>query len=204
MEFLSEEQTDALVEIFNISIGRAASALSRMVHEEISLDVPSLEFIPAHAVGGRLYGGNTQRICGIVQHFDGPFKTDAILMFPEDRSLEIVRMLLGESYSVDELSELEQEAMSEIGNILLNACIGSIADITHTQFESSLPEVRLGKGDELMRVDEKSAADFVLLVYIDFIIASRTIQGYMAFLMDVPSRDGLIQSVDHFLTPEPH
>jgi len=196
---LSEDQTDALVEIFNISIGRAAAALSSMVNEEIALSVPSLEFMPVRAAGKRLYGDNAQPICGVTQHFDGPFQTEAILMFPKDRSLEIVRMMLGESYSVDELSELEQEAMGEIGNILLNACIGSIANITESHFDSTLPEVRLGVGDDLLRVNDKSETDSVLLIYIDFAIATRTIQGYMAFMMDVPSINGLIESVDRFL-----
>ena len=195
---LSENQLDALVEIFNISIGRAAAALSSMVSEEINLSVPSLQFLQA-SEAGRYLGLDSRRIFGVIQEFDGPFNTEAILMFPEDRSLEIVRMMLGESYSVDELSDLEQEAMAEIGNILLNACIGSIANLTHAHFSSTLPEVRLGLGVDLLRVKERNAGDTVLLVYIDFIIAARTIQGYMAFLMDVPSINGLIDSVDHFI-----
>lgn len=195
---LSEDQLDALVEIFNISIGRAAAALSGIVNEEITLAVPSLQFLPANEAGQRL-GLNCHRIFGVVQNFNGPFQTEAILMFPEDRSLEIVRMMLGESYSIDELSDLEQEAMAEIGNILLNACMGSIANLTNAHFDSTLPEVRLGLGDDLLRLKERSADDMVLLVYIDFIIATRTIQGYMAFLMDVPSIKGLIESVDRFI-----
>ena len=198
MIILSEDQLDALVEIFNISIGRAAAALSSIVNEEITLAVPSLQFLQASEAGQRL-GFDSHRIFGVVQDFDGPFQTEAILMFPEDRSLEIVRKMLGESYSIDELSDLEQEAMAEIGNILLNACMGSIANLTNAHFDSTLPEVRLGFGDDLLRVKERCANDTVLLVYIDFIIATRTIQGYMAFLMDVPSINGLIESVDRFI-----
>jgi chemotaxis protein CheC len=195
---LSEDQSDALVEIFNISIGRAASALSKIVGEKIVLSVPSLQFTRANEASGRL-GLNDQCICGVTQDFSGPFHTEAILMFPEDRSLEIVRMMLGESYSMDELSELEQEAMSEIGNILLNACLGSIANLINNRFSSTMPEVRMGSCDDLLRVNERNAGDTVLLIFIDFNIASRTIQGYMAYLMDVPSIHGLIESVDRFI-----
>lgn len=198
MVSLSEDQLDALVEIFNISIGRAAAALSSIVNEEITLSVPALKFLRV-CEAGQCLGLNGQRIFGVAQEFDGPFSTEAILMFPEDRSLEIVRMMLGESYSVDELSDLEQEAMAEIGNILLNACFGSIANLTHAHFNSTLPEVRLGRGADLLRMKERRADDTVLLVFIDFIIAARTIQGYMAFLMDVPSINGLIEGVDRFI-----
>ena len=92
--------------------------------------------------------------------------------------------------------------MSEIGNILLNACVGSIANITHASFDSTLPEVRMGLGQDLLQSHKKTEQDSVLLIYIDFIIAARTIHGYMAFLMDVPSINGLIESVDRFLTSD--
>jgi chemotaxis protein CheC len=195
---LTEFQTDALVEIFNISIGRAAAALSSIVNEEIALTVPSLQFMQATEAAQQL-GLNEQRICGVTQNFSGPFRADAMLMFPEDRSLEIVRLMLGEAYSLEELSDLEQEAMSEIGNILLNACIGSIANLIGAHFDSTLPEVRMGQGSDLLRNNLHSLDDTVLLVYIDFNIAARTIQGYMAFLMDVPSINGLLGSIDGFL-----
>lgn len=196
---LSEDQLDALVEIFNISIGRAAASMSGIVNEEISLTVPTLKFLSARDAARQLYGIEDKRVCGVVQRFSGPFSTEALLMFPEDRSLEIVRMMVGESYSMDELSELEQEAMSEVGNIILNACMGSIANIIDSEFSSTLPEVRLGLGNELLKVGESDESETVLLIYIDFIIASQTIHGYMAFLMDVPSINGLIRSVDCFL-----
>lgn len=196
MVSLTEIQLDGLVEMFNISIGQAAAALSRLGDEEIALSVPSLKFLSLEEATLQLNDIHTKRVCGIVQHFDGPFSTDAILMFPEDRSLEIVRMMLGEPYSMDELSELEQEAMSEIGNIVLNACIGSIANITASEFSSTLPEVKMGTGAEVLHLGVKGPEETVLLVYIDFNILSKTIQGYMAFVMDVPSTQGLIGSLD--------
>jgi len=78
-------------------------------------------------LAGQHLGLKDPCVCGVAQDFSRPFNTEAILMLPEDHSLEMVRMMLGGSYSMDELSELEQEAMAEIGNILLNACIGSMA-----------------------------------------------------------------------------
>jgi chemotaxis protein CheC len=71
--------------------------------------------------------------------------------------------------------------MGEIGNILLNACIGSIANLTNAHFDSTLPEFRLGSGGELLRSANRSADDTVLLVFIDFnqqfSIQKLTLQG---------------------------
>lgn len=196
---LTDIQYDALVEIFNIAIGRSAAAMSRIVNDEIVLSIPSLAFLSGKEALHNLSGISNRRVCGVMQEFSGPFRTKAMLMFPEEQSLEIVRLMVGESYSLDELSELEQEAMGEIGNILLNACIGSIANITGNEFNSTLPEVLLGTGAEILALDKQPEQETVLLVYIDFIVAQRTIQGYMAFLMNVPSQQGLIEGVDRFI-----
>ena len=204
MVTLSDIQHDALVEIFNISIGRAAAAMSSIVNEEITLAVPSFRFMTVRAAAEELSAGEGRRICGVTQTYKGTFDAEAILMFPEERSLEIVRMMVGESFPLNELSELEQEAMSEIGNIILNACIGTIANIVGGKFTSSLPMFRLGTSSEILHADEKGADDFVLFIFIDFIMEKRAIHGYVAFLMNVPSIAGLLQSVDRFIGKIPH
>ena len=200
MVVLSEIQHDALVEIFNISIGRAAAAMSGIVNEEIALAVPSFRFMTVGEAAEVLCaGGEGRRICGVTQSFKGSFDAEAILMFPEERSLEIVRMMVGESLPLEELSDLEQEAMSEIGNIILNACIGTIANIVGGKFTSTLPMFRLGTSREILHADDRGEDDHVLFVYIDFRMEKREIHGYVAFLMNIPSIAGLLESVDRFI-----
>jgi chemotaxis protein CheC len=196
---LSEIQHDALVEIFNISIGRAAAAMSNIVNQEITLATPSFRFMTVREAAEELGDGDGNRICGVTQTYKGTFDAEAILMFPEEKSLEIVRMMVGDSFPLNALSDLEQDAMSEIGNIILNACIGTIANIVGGKFTSSLPTFRLGTSREILHADEKGADDFVLFIFIDFIMEQREIHGYVAFLMSVPSIAGLLQSVDRFI-----
>ncbi|MFA7240415.1 MAG: chemotaxis protein CheC [Sulfuricellaceae bacterium] len=196
---LSEIQHDALVEIFNISIGRAAAAMSSIVNEEITLAVPTFRFMTVRAAAEELSAEEGRRICGVAQSYRGTFDAEAILMFPEERSLEIVRMMVGEAFPLDALSELEQEAMSEIGNIILNACFGTIANIVGGKFTSTLPAFRIGTSGEILHADEKGADDFVLFIFIDFIMEKREIHGYVAFLMNVPSIAGLLHSIDRFI-----
>ena len=45
MFVLNDLQQDALLEIFNIGVGKAAAALSKMTSEEVLLSVPTLEFL---------------------------------------------------------------------------------------------------------------------------------------------------------------
>ena len=201
MQALTELQHDALTEIFNISIGRAAAAMGKIVHNEISLMVPRFEFLNVRDVAKTLGEFGDKRISSVSQKFNGPFSTEAILMFPEEKSLEIVRMMLGGDYPLSELSDLEQEAMSEVGNIILNACIGTIANISGQKFSSSLPEFRIGKSQNILCDNTPCDEDMVLFIHINFIITRQSIHGYLAFLMNLPSIDGLIKMVDRFLAP---
>ena len=68
----------------------------------------------------------SQALCCIAQHYvaGNAFDTDALLLFPERGSLEIVRRMLGRSeIQLDQITELEQDALGEIGNIIINSCM---------------------------------------------------------------------------------
>ncbi|MGL5985813.1 MAG: chemotaxis protein CheX, partial [Burkholderiales bacterium] len=148
MHNLSELQQDALLEIFNVSIGRAASAMSDMVSETINMSVPAMQFLTRKEAGDILDLKGRRRICSVAQGFAGSFSGEAVLMFPEENSLEIVRMMLGSTIPLAHLTELEQDALNEVGNIILNSCISAFADNFHEQFDTTLPEVRVGSGME--------------------------------------------------------
>ena len=42
---LSEPERDAIIELFNLGMGKAAGALGQMVDAEVSLSVPNLDII---------------------------------------------------------------------------------------------------------------------------------------------------------------
>jgi len=195
----SELQHDALVEIFNIGVGHAARAMSEIVNEEVTMSVPSITFVN-RADAGRMLGkeGNA-RVCGVSQHYQGAFSTEAILMFPEDKSLDIVRLMLGESVPLKELTEMEQEAMSEIGNIILNSCIGTLANIFSQELSGSLPAYHMGTSEQILSASGAEADSVVLMLHIDFILETHQIHGYVAFILDLTALHDLKDQIDLYL-----
>ena len=65
---------------------------------------------------------------GIHQVFEGEITGRALLIFPDTKSLELVRAVIGGELPLEEIIELEQEALAEIGNIILNGCLATIAN----------------------------------------------------------------------------
>jgi chemotaxis protein CheC len=195
---LSELQHDALVEIFNIGVGQAARSLSEIVSEEVTMSVPSIRFLN-RAEAAAMFGKDAQRVCGVSQHYEGAFTTQAILMFPEDKSLDLVRLMVGEAVPFTELTEMEQEAMSEIGNIILNSCVGTMANLFDQELRGSLPVYHLGSSEDILAASGSKADTAVLMLHIDFSLETHEIHGHVAFILDMGALSDLQAQVDRYL-----
>jgi chemotaxis protein CheC len=196
---LTELQHDALVEIFNIGVGHAARAMSEIVNEEVTMSVPSISFLNRADAAAMLGNKERERVCGVSQNYQGAFNTEAILMFPEDKSLDIVRLMVGESVPLEELTEMEQEAMSEIGNIILNSCVGTLANIFSQELSGSLPVYHIGTSEQILTASGGQAESVVLMLHIDFILETHQIHGYVAFILDLTAMNDLKEQVDRYL-----
>jgi chemotaxis protein CheC len=197
---LTELEHDALVELFNIGVGQAASAMSEIVNETVTMSVPAISFLTRGAAAKLLASRSSGngRLCGISQHYSGAFETQAILMFPEEKSQEIVRLMVGDSMPLAELSAMEQEAMSEIGNILLNSCVGALANLLGHELHGSLPAYHVGYSEDIL-AQAGSGEAAVLMLHIEFVIERQQIAGDVAFIMDMTALQDLKQHVAAFL-----
>ncbi|WP_426339175.1 chemotaxis protein CheC [Pseudoduganella sp. S-14] len=197
---LTELEHDALVELFNIGVGQAAAAMSEIVNETVTMSVPAISFLTRASAARLLASRSTGngRLCGISQHYSGAFDTEAILMFPEEKSQEIVRLMVGDAMPLAELSAMEQEAMSEIGNILLNSCVGSLANLLGHELHGSLPDYHLGYSEEILAL-AGSGETAVLMLHIEFVVERQQIAGDVAFIMDMTALHDLKQHVANFL-----
>jgi chemotaxis protein CheY-P-specific phosphatase CheC len=117
---LSELEHDALTELANLGVGRAATNLSRLVREQVFLSVPRTEVLPLSVAADLLSSREPVDLVAVGQAFSGEFSGHALLIFPEANSFELVHAVIGSTVSVDEVADLEQEALTEIGNVILN------------------------------------------------------------------------------------
>ena len=185
---LSEIELDALTELVNLGVSRAATNLARMVHDEVLLSVPKVALLSRteaiRAVGDR----EARNLVAVHQVFEGEITGRALLIFPEEQSLELVRSVIGSELSLEELIELEQEALAETGNVILNSCLATIANSLQSTLKISLPEVLRGESSRFFNLDPPpEAGSTVMFIYINFVVRRRDITGYIAMLMDMPS-----------------
>ncbi|MFK4875118.1 chemotaxis protein CheX [Novosphingobium sp. ZW T3_23] len=199
---LTELERDALTEIVNIGVSRAASSLRKMIGEQVLLSVPSIEVVSHRRAARLISEREVADLIAVRQDFTGPFSGRALLIFPETNSLELVRAVTGGELSVEEVLEMEQEALAETGNVILNSCLATMANMLKRSLTMTIPEVLRGNGATLFEVDEAgdgAEEGLVLFLYIDFAVRMRDIRGYIAMLMDIPSLATLKELLDEFI-----
>lgn len=196
---LTELQQDALSEIFNIGMGRAAHALSRMANDDVALAVPTVAFATRKLAAQIIAASAGERICSVRQRVEGEFNADAILIFPEANSLEIVRLMVGDT-ALDQLSEMEMEALSEVGNIILNSCIGTLTNILGGDFVISLPNAQISSCSSVLELEKRSHDESVMLIFINFVLENRQIHGHVAILQDIASMPNFMRKIEQFLS----
>ncbi|AJR23900.1 MULTISPECIES: chemotaxis protein CheX [Sphingobium] len=198
---LSELEQDALTEIVNIGVSRAASSLRKMIGDQVVLSVPSVEVVSQRRAARLISEREVVDLIAVRQDFSGPFCGRALLIFPETNSLELVRAVTGGALSAEEAVEMEQEALAETGNIILNSCLATMANMLKRSLSMTIPEVLRGNGATLFEIDETTGSEgLVLFLYIDFAVRQRDIRGYIAMLMDIPSLATLKQLLDEFIS----
>lgn len=185
---LSELELDALTELVNLGVSRAAASLREMVGEQVLLSVPMVRLINRTEAVAILGQSEANRLVAVHQVFEGDITGRALLIFPETKSLELVRAVTGGDLPLEDIIELEQEALAETGNIILNGCLATIANMLQRSLKMSLPEILRGQGSDFFDMDPPpQAGDVVMFLYINFAVRERDISGYIAMLMDMPS-----------------
>lgn len=197
---LNELELDALTELVNIGVSKAATSLREMIGEEIILSVPKVELVARVRAVEILSQSEAAKLVAVHQVFEGDITGRAMLIFPEAKSLEIVRAVGGSSLSLEDIIELEQEALAETGNIILNGCLATIANMLDRSLKMSLPEILRGDATQFFSLPPPpEGGDLVLFVYINFAVQQRDIRGYIALLMDMPSLEALKVLLDEFI-----
>ena len=187
-DILDELELDALTEMVNIGVNRSAASLREMVGEQVHLSVPKVSLVSRAEAIATLGEGNAGMLVGVHQVFEGDIVGRALLIFPDTKSLELVRAVAGSELSLEEIIELEHEALSEIGNVILNGCLATMANMLQRSLRMSLPEILRGEAAKFFNLaPPPHAGEVVMLLYIDFALRSRDIRGYIAMLMDMPS-----------------
>jgi len=197
---LSEEYRDTLSELFNIGMGRAAQSLSEMVDEEVILSVPSLQALRYVEALDLFTNVSNGPINAVEQHFDGRFSGNAIIFYTQSSSAELIRHIVGDLAANESFGEMEEEALKEVSNIILNACFGCLAEVLDCELKSGVPVIITGDiGAVLKKQRGNSSVDpLVLSLSMQFSLPNKAIEGQVSLIMASESIRNLVKELERF------
>ena len=208
---LSELEQDALTEIFNIGVGIAAESLCQITGQHVPVSVPVVELTSQRHARLHFVAREQRTLCVIRQDYRGDFDTQALLMFPVEDQSHLVRMMAGQDLPDKELQDVAIDAMGELGNIILNAVISSLAGSLATTLKGALPTVDIMSAQDAfsrhMHEPGSLGDEQVLLALIvDFELGAQGVGSYLAFFLDARSSQTLMHRLDQFVggTPSPN
>ena len=195
---LTERQTDALAELINIAFARTGAALSELTGHRVILNSPEVAVYRAEELRGALAKFVPGDIASIHQVFAGPVAGDALLLLNYAGAVQLTDLLTDEDQPSAFLDESAREVLTEVGNILLNACLGMFGNLLNVHVTFSVPRLHLETLDDLIAslTLDKPEMRYALVVYTAFQIRDSSVKGFLVIVLSVASLDRLIQEVD--------
>jgi chemotaxis protein CheC len=195
---LTTSQQDALIELLNIGFGRAAASLSQLTGHRVVLDVPEVSIHPMSAVKLALGRVVSDDVASVHQIFSGPVGGDALLILNHQAAGILKELLTDEPPLPLSLDASAREVLTEVGNILLNACLGTFGNLLDVQVSFSVPRLDLDTLDGVLQslIVQREGMRYALLVHAGFKLRDAEVTGYLVIVLSVASLDRLLRAVE--------
>lgn len=198
---LSPSQKDALSELVNIGFGRAAASLSALVRHRIHLQAPEVSVHLLQELQDHLTFAQPE-VATVHQIFSGQLSGDAMLMLDLPGALNLIDLVSGEPSTARARAQYftasDREALMEIGNILLNAFVGSFGNLLNVHVSFAVPRLRIEAINDFLSTLEigQNEIRYVLLVQTRFLILDAQVEGFVSLVMGIESLDKLFEAME--------
>ena len=195
---LTATQHDALIELLNIGFGRAAASLSELTGHRVLLEVPKVSVHPIDELNQALRQVVADEVASVHQIFSGPVAGDALLILDYAAAGMLKELLTSEPPLPLSIDSSAREVLTEVGNILLNACLGTFGNILKVQVSFSVPHLNLDTLQHVMRslLVNREGLRYALVVHAGFKLRDAEVRGYLVIVLSVASLDRLIRAVE--------
>ena len=195
---LTPLQQDALIELLNIGFGRAGAALSELTGHRVVLEVPEVSIHPISALTPALRTVGSEDVASVHQIFSGPVGGDALLILNHSAAGMLKQLLTDEAPLPLTVDASAREVLTEVGNILLNACLGTFGNLLKVQVSFSVPRLTLDTLHGVLEslIINREGLRYALVVQAGFRLRDAEVRGVLVIVLSVASLDKLIRAVD--------
>jgi len=196
---LNDDQIDALTESINIGVGRAAGSLGQLVGERIELAVPQIRTCSLTELSEYLGSQQEKLDILVTQDFSGTANGRSLLGFSNASGAKLAQILGAGDGSLDELDLEYCSLLEEVGNIVLNAVLGSLANLMQTNLTYTVPELYTETPLKEVLTKHvpgvKNEQGLILLADAHFGVARREIHGSLVIAFEMNDIETVLDSI---------
>ena len=189
------------MELLNISFGNAGAALSRLTSKRVMLEVPLVTIHPIHNLTTHLSTLNGGDVASVHQAFSGSLAGDALLILEPAAAAALKELLTDEPALPLKLDASCKEVLAEVGNILLNACIGTFGNLLQVPIAFTVPNINvasLHSAVHHLMDGEVDRSRYALVVTAGFRLHDAEVIGYVIIVLSVHSLTRLLSAVEEW------
>ena len=193
---LTQSQHDAVTELINIGYARAAGALSEITGHRIVLEVPQVAVHPIDEVATLLGQRMNGEVASVHQVFSGPVGGNALLLLDQEAATLLNQLLTNDPH-VRAGDPSAREVLIEVGNIVLNACLGVFGNLLQVQVTFAVPRLHIEALDRVLQsiTVGQQELHYGLTIQTKFSLRDSKVSGYLVIVLGVTSLDNLISAV---------
>ena len=207
-QILTEEERDVLQEIMNIGFGSAAADLAQVIDIYVVLSVPTIKVIDRAYLIDDIKSEicDYQEVSIVEQNFWSKFKGVALLVFSGAAGKNLLSIISSNDeeakrhFESDPIRVLEKETLMEVGNILVGACVGKVAELLGDFVSYSPPRVIVGNlADYDVSEAGYSPKDVVIVMEAIFHFNIQNVRGFLFIITNHESIAWLKEAIRAFL-----
>lgn len=199
---LTLSQKDALTELINIGYGRAAGALSELTGYRITLEVPKVSMHEISAIAPLLEDVLQGEVASVNQMFSGPIAGTAMLLLDERSAAMLSRLLTDEQAPPGcTLDASGREIVTEVGNILLNACLGVFGNLLQVHVTFAVPRLHvetIGHVLQSVNTEAEEKLRYGLMIHTRFRLRASNVTGYLVIILGITSLDRMLRELENW------
>ncbi len=204
-QIFTDEELEILQEIMNIAFGKSAADLADVIDTHVVLNVPFISMMQVMELPDyiRKHVKDYKNISIVEQHFWGRFKGDALLVFSSGSGKELIGLLQrGENTSLesDPIEILERETLMEVGNILIGACVGKVAELLKDVVTYTPPMIVLERYyEDAISESELDPDKIAIVLKTNFSFSEGDVSGFLFLVSSNDSIQWLREALQIFI-----
>lgn len=197
-EELGENQMDVFREIGSIGNGNAITALSGILSEKVSMELPEVNILEFNMAQKKI--GDAEEIVGaVLVEMSGELSGLMMLILKRDFIKTMIKKVFSyEKENLLDMEEMEESLLIEVGNIMLSSYISALSSLTNIQIHLSVPQFAVNMLGGILSMPMAMMgieSDQIMMITGAFSIGGEEMDSNILLLPDIRSLNVLMKKL---------